>query len=70
MSRADVKNALRGLQGGVGFNHYVNTLESAKADVIAKLLSRQTPRDEWEELIAEARVYDDILGDIKKNTQV
>lgn len=69
MSRAEVKTALQGLQGGIGFRQYVNTLESSKADVIAKLLASDTPRDKWEELIAEARVYSDILRDIDKNSR-
>lgn len=69
MSRADVKAALEKLRGGIGFGQYVNTLESAKEDIIASLLARQTPRDKWEELIAEARVYDDLLRDIDKNAR-
>lgn len=67
MARADVKLALQKMRGGIGFGEYVNTLESGKADVIRQLLAKTTDRSKWEELIAEARVYDDILADIKKN---
>jgi hypothetical protein len=66
MARHDVRAALEKLRGGIGFGQYVNTLESSKADVIALLLSRNTPPDKWADLIAEARVYDDILSDIHK----
>lgn len=67
MARAELKAALAALQSAGGFRHYVNTLESSKADVIARLISRTTPRDKWDELIAELRVYDDLLSDIEKN---
>lgn len=68
MSRVELKAALAALQNAAGFRQYVNTLESSKADVIARLISRDTPRDKWDELIAELRVYDELLRDIEKNT--
>lgn len=68
MSRAAVKAALQRMRGGVGFGEYVNTLKSAKDDVISMLIARNTPASQREELIAEARVYDDLLSDINKNT--
>lgn len=67
MSRAAVKAALQKMRGSHGFGEYVSTLESSKAAVISQLLARPTPREKWEELIAEARVYDDLLSDIDKN---
>lgn len=67
MSRAEVSAALKSLQGYPNFRVYVNTLESAYADVMTKILLPDH-RLERDELCAEARVYRDILKQIENNT--
>lgn len=69
MARADVRAALEKLRGGIGFGEYVNTLEREKASVISTLLAKITPREQWPDLIAEARVYDELLSDINKHAR-
>lgn len=68
MARAEVKAALQALAGQPFFVQYVKTLESSQEDCISLLLSPTTPREKWDEIIAEMRVYEAILRDIRKNT--
>lgn len=67
-SRVELKAALERLRGQPSFDTYVHTLWRAREDVISRLLAKTTTSSQWAELIAEARVYDDLLSTIKNNT--
>lgn len=68
MARAELKAALHALAGQPFFSDYVKTLESGKSDCISLLLNRATPREQWDEIVAELRVYESLLKDIRNNT--
>lgn len=68
MARAEVKAALQALAGQPFFVQYMKTLERAQDDCVSLLINPTTPREKWDEIIAEMRVYEALLKDIRNNT--
>lgn len=68
MARADLKAALKLLQGSAGFGPYVSTLTALWEDKVALLIKRDTPPEQIPEIRAELRVVDELLRSIQSNT--
>lgn len=67
MSRQLVAAALARLHFAAGFGDYVKTLESGYNDAVMKAITGKT-RIERDDGAAEARVYKDILDQIKRDS--
>lgn len=69
MARAELKAALKELQGSPGFRPYVNTLSGMWEDKVALLIKRDTPLEQIPEIRGELRLIDEMLRMITSNTQ-